>query len=551
MSAFFLFRETSEESDKVKTILIKNALLIDGSGRKPHLGSLLIEGNRIMNIMKSDASDKADEILDIKGLVLAPGFIDIHSHADVKILVDPFSEAKLRQGVTTEVTGNCGFSAFPVPQDKEKLSLFSQLTDSFDFDFSVNGITWTDFSSYVCSIGEDGFATNLLPLVGHGALRTTVMGGSQRKPTEDEMEKMRLLLKESLVQGAWGMSSGLAYAPGSFADSTEIEILCEEIKRQDSYYASHIRNENDDVLESIDEIIEVARKTGCKANIAHLKSMGVKNWYLAGTILEKLENARTQGINISADQYPYPASSTILGILVPKWANDGGTEKMCERLTHLEKEGTLLKEIEENMYTRGGPDRIIITRCKVAYDPPIGGKTITKIAKEFGLSPAETIAKLIADNLNAIMAIYMSIAEEDVETILKNKDVMIGSDGMVNMEDPQYSHPRTFGTFPRVLGHYVRDKKLLSLEIAVQKMTSLPAKRIGLTDRGLIKEGYIADLTIFDPQTISDRSTYVKANELPIGIHHVMVNGQWVIKNGELTGVRSGKILKKLKERSN
>ena len=538
----------------MKTLLIKNALLIDGSGRKPYLGSLLVCENRIMNIIAADASnldDEIDEILDVDGLALAPGFIDIHSHADAKLFVDPLSEAKLRQGVTTEVTGNCGFSPFPAPKDKKRLSLFSQLITSFDFDFPESGITWTDFNSYVSATGEEGFGTNLLPLVGHGALRTTVMGSDQRKPTEAEMEKMRLLLQESLKQGAWGMSSGLAYAPGSFTELTEIEILCKEIQKQDSYYTSHIRNENDDVLKSIDEIIEVGRKIGCKVNIAHLKSMGVSNWYLADTILEKLENAKVQGVDISADQYPYPASSTILGILVPKWANDGGAKKMCERLTHLDTEGTLLDEIEKNMNTRGGPDRIIITRYKALYDPPISGKTITQIAKEFGLSPAKTIAKLIADNSNAIMAIYISIAEVDVETILKNKDIMIGSDGMVNMEYPQYSHPRTFGTFPRVLGQYVRDKKLLSIELAVKKMSSLPARRIGLTDRGLLIEGYVADLTIFDPQTILDRSTYVKANERPIGIHHVMVNGQWVIKNGEITGARPGKILRKLKERSN
>ena len=534
----------------MKTLLIKNALLIDGSGEKAYLGSLLVQGNRIRDIIPADASSVTDEILDIRGLALAPGFIDIHSHADAKLFVDPLSEAKLRQGVTTEVTGNCGFSPFPAPKDSNRLNLFLQLITSLDFDFPKTGITWTDFSSYVDATGGDGFGTNLLPLVGHGALRTTVMGGNQRKPTKVEMEKMRLLLRECLTQGAWGMSSGLAYAPGSFTESTEIEILCEEIQKQNSYYTSHIRNENDDVLKSIDEVIEVGRKTGCKVNIAHLKAMGTKNWYQADAILTKLENAKAQGIDVSADQYPYPASSTILGILVPKWANDGGTEKMCEHLASPEKEERLLKEIEENMNTRGGPDRIIITRCKVSYDPPIGGKTITQIATEFGLSPVETVAKLIVDNSNVIMAIYMSIAEEDVETILKNKDIMIGSDGMVNMEYPQYSHPRTFGTFPRVLGHYVRDKKLLSIELAVKKMTSLPARRIGLTDRGLLKEGYIADLTIFDPQTIIDRSTYVKANELPIGIYHVMVNGRWVIKNGDLTGERPGKILRKLTGRS-
>lgn len=531
----------------MKTLLIKNAFLVDGSGNPGKRGSLLIKGERIERVHTEEAvtDGKVDEVIDAKGWVVSPGFIDIHSHQDAMIFVDPLSEAKLRQGVTTEVTGNCGFGPFPAPKDKEKLKIFTDLMKSLDFKFPETGIFWTDFDSFMGAVEEQEFGTNLLPLVAHGALRVNVMGGDQKKPTEAEMSEMVVLLKNTLDQGAWGMSSGLAYAPGSFAEPEEIVELCREIKRQKSYYVSHIRNEGDQVLGSIDETIEVGRKTGCRVNISHLKAMGVANWHQADILLGKINDAKKEGIDVSADQYPYPASSTILGVLVPKWANDGGTIEMCERLQNREENPTLLGEIEANMMSRGGPDRIIITRCATVYDPPVGGKTISEIAKEFNLSAIDTIAKLIIESSNAVMAIYLSIADEDVEEILKDKDIMVGSDGLVNMEYPQYSHPRAFGTFPRVLGKYVRENKALSLESAIRKMTSLPAERIGLTDRGLLKPGYIADITIFDPTTIIDKGTYTHANQHPVGIHYVMMNGEWIIKEGELTGKKCGKILRK------
>lgn len=531
----------------LKTLLIKNAFLVDGSGSPGKRGSLLIKGERIERVDTEEAitDEKVDEVIDAKGWAVSPGFIDIHSHQDAMIFVDSLSEAKLRQGVTTEVTGNCGFGPFPAPKDKEKLKIFTDLMKSLDFKFPETGLFWTDFDSFMEAVEGREFGTNLLPLVAHGALRVNIMGGDQKKPTTEEMNEMVVLLKNTLDQGAWGMSSGLAYAPGSFAEPEEIVELCREIKRQKSYYVSHIRNEGDQVLPSIDEIIDVGRKTGCRVNISHLKAMGVANWHQADILLGKINNAKKEGIDVSADQYPYPASSTILGVLVPKWANDGGTMEMCERLQNREENPTLLQEIEANMMSRGGPDRIIITRCATVYDPPVGGKTISEIAKEFNLSAIDTVAKLIIESSNAVMAIYLSIADEDVEEILKDKDIMVGSDGLVNMEYPQYSHPRAFGTFPRVLGKYVRENKTLSLESAIRKMTSLPAERIGLTDRGLLKPGYIADITVFDPTTIIDKGTYTHANQHPVGIHYVMMNGEWIIKEGELTGKKCGKILRK------
>lgn len=531
----------------MRSLLIKNAFLVDGSGNPGKKGSLLIKGERIekVDIEEEFKDENVDEVIDVHGWVVSPGFVDIHSHQDAMIFADPLSEAKLRQGVTTEVTGNCGFGPFPAPKDEEKLQIFTDLMKSLDFQFPEKGVSWTDLDSFLKIVERQEFGTNLLPLVAHGALRVNVMGGDQRKPTEQEMDEMVSLLKAALDQGAWGMSSGLAYAPGSFAEPEEIIGLCREINRQKSYYVSHIRNEGDQVLPSVDEAIEVGQKTGCRVNISHLKAMGVANWHQADILLGKISDAKKEGIDISADQYPYPASSTILGVLVPKWANNGGTLKMCARLQNREENPTLLGEIEANMMSRGGPDRIIVTRCATAYDPPVGGKTISEIAKGFNLSPIDSIAKLIIESSNAVMAIYLSIADEDVEEILKEKDIMVGSDGMVNLEYPQYSHPRAFGTFPRVLGKYVRENKALSLESAIRKMTSLPAERIGLSDRGLLKPGYIADITIFDPATIIDKGTYTEANQHPIGIHYVMMNGEWIIKEGELTGKKCGKILRK------
>ncbi len=525
------------------TVLLKNLVLIDGTGEERREGTILIKDEVIERIEEKDFIMEVDEVIDLGGLVVAPGFIDIHSHADAYLFVNPLAEAKLRQGVTSEVSGNCGFGAFPVPTNPEKLKLFTELMTSLDFQFPEKGITWNDLSSFRERLKNEQLGTNILPLVAHGALRVSVMGSKQEKPTDQEMKEMISLLKENLEQGAWGFSTGLAYAPGSFAEFEEILELAKEVKRQDSFYTSHIRNEGDDVLQAIDEIIEIGRLSHCRINISHLKAMGVKNWYQADKLLNKIKDAKAEGIEVSADQYPYPASSTILGILVPKWANDGGAAKMCQRLQSEELRCSILAEIEANMEARGGADRIIIANCAKKYPIPIEGRTIREIANQFGLSPVETIAKLIIDNTNAVMAIYLSIADEDVEKILKDETIMVGSDGMINIVNPQYSHPRAFGTFPRILGHYVREKKTLSLERAIKKMTSLPAEKIGLKNRGLIKEGFIADLVIFDSETIIDKSTYINASQYPVGIESVMMSGKWIIKNGKLTGIKVGEIL--------
>ncbi len=529
----------------MKRILIRNGFIVDGSGEPGYRGDLLVEGGHIKAMGPALNIPGADEIVDADKLAVTPGFIDIHSHSDGSVFVDPLSRNKLLQGVTSEVVGNCGFSPFPLSQDPQRLDQVLRLMSSLSFGLPAEGLSWRDFAGFADAADRGGLGVNFLPLIGHGPLRVTAMGSAQRAPTPDEMAEMAALLRRDLEQGAWGLSSGLAYAPGSFAESAEIEALCREVRQQDALYVSHIRNEGDDVLPSIDELIEVGRKTGCRVHISHLKAMGVKNWHQTDVILRKLKEARAAGVDVAADQYPYNASSTMLAMLVPKWANDGGVIKMLERLETPGVRERALEGIEEAMAARGGPERVLVAACRRSYDPPVCGRSIADIASQFGLSPAETVAKLLLDSENAVQAIYLSMADEDVEAIMADPDIMIGSDSMYDDRDPAHCHPRAYGTFPRVLGLYVRRKGILTLEAAVRKMTALSAARIGLRDRGLLKPGYVADITVFDPETVTDKGDYVKADRKPEGIVHVMVSGQWALRDGEITGVRAGRVLKK------
>lgn len=373
------------------------------------------------------------------------------------------------------------------------------------------------------------------------------MGMADRPPTAAELARMEELLTMALNQGAWGMSTGLIYPPGSYAATGELISLATVLSRHNSLYTSHIRSESDSIDAALDEAISIGTKTGVRVQVSHLKAMG-SNRGRARELLERLASARASGVDVGADQYPYSASATTLTAVVPQWAHSGGVNALLERLADPALRSKLESGIGIEMARREGAAGIVVTGCRSEKNRQLSGQTVAAIAERWGCAPAEAVVRLIREEEGNVGAIFFSMAEEDVATILADPLVAVGSDGhaLNAAEDAtEPTHPRSYGTFPRVLGHYVRGERLLPLETAIHKMTGLPASRLGFTDRGLVRQGYVADLVLFDPATIADRATYSEPHRYAIGVVHLLVGGRFVIRNGKLTGERPGRVLKK------
>jgi N-acyl-D-amino-acid deacylase len=476
---------------------------------------------------------------------LAPGFIDIHSHLDRLIYVNPFAQSMLFQGITTAVTGNCGIGAFPVyPMRKDMLADYLRM---HAFSLPRDGITWTDFADYSDSLEKSGTAVNLAPLIPHGALRIAAMGMENRNPTAAELRRMEELLRVNLEQGAWGMSTGLIYAPGSFSKTAELIALAKVLLRYNALYASHVREEDTDLFSGLNEASQIGKQSGVRIEVSHLKSIGRKNWGLAPRILAALAEAREAGGNIYGDQYPYNATSTILAALIPHWAHDGGTDQMLRRLASKKLGRKIKNETEQTIAFRGGPKRIVISDLKSDKNRGLIGKDLDAIAGLWNLSPADATIRIILEERAAVEAVYFSVAERDVKTIAADPKVVVCTDG--DGFDPEKDgaltpHPRSYGAFPRVLGRYVRKNGILSLPAAVHKMTGLPASRLGFADRGLLKPGFAADIVLFDAEKIIDRATFANPHRYSVGISHLFVNGRLVIAEGRLIGDLPGRVLK-------
>lgn len=527
------------------TLLIRNGHVIDGTGSSGYKADIAIDEDNIVDI-KPQIDETAKKTINAEGLVVSPGFIDIHSHVDASIFSHPLSNSKLLQGVTSEVSGNCGIGIFPVnPVLKEKLAAY---LETHNFDLPSEGITWTDLKEYAGYLSKLDLGVNIIPLVPHGILRSAVMDFDDRTPSAQELDEMKRLLETALNQGAWGLSTGLIYPPGSFANTEELIALAEVLSKFDAVYSSHIRSESGQLLEAIEEAIEIGRKSGARVQISHLKAMGQPQWGLGGKLLDLLERARKEGVDVSADQYPYEASSTALTALLPQWAHSGGIDKLLERLEDPELLPRIKDEIQEEMNVRGGPDCVLISTTVTEKNSNCNGKTVETIAKEWNLNPVDTVVKLLLEEKGAINAVYFSMDKKDLATILADKNVSVGSDGWglcAKTDGAKAVHPRSYGTFPRILGHYVREEKLLSLETAIYKMTGLAANRLRLKDRGLIRKGYKADITIFNPDTIKDKSEFTDPHRYPEGIEHVIINGKIAAEQGKLTGIGAGKVLLK------
>ena len=527
------------------SLLFRGATLVDGSGDASRQADVALDGEKIAAVGACRAAS-ASEVIDAQGLILAPGFIDIHSHTDTTIFRNPEVASKAFQGVTTEVVGNCGLGVFPVK--KERLEQLADFLRLHDFHLPAAGFGWHDFASYADQIDRNGAGINLAPLVGHAPLRIAAMGTENRPPTSTESELMGRMLGEALRQGAWGMSTGLIYPPGSFAATEELIALAKTLASHRALYASHIRNEGNRLLAALGEAIAIGKESGARVQVSHLKALGKGNWGGSAAALAKIAAARKAGVDIAADQYPYAASATTLAALIPQWAQEGGVARMLQRLEVPELRLRLAAEIGAEIAAREGAEGITVSNCASRHHRQLSGRTIADIARSWRCAPADAVIRLLVEADGAVGAIFFSMSEEDVTRILADPQVAVGSDGHgldAAADAGEATHPRSYGTFSRVLGHYVREKKVLSLEAAVRKMSSLPAGRLGLSDRGLIKPGFAADLVLFDPAEIKDLADYQDPHRYSQGVVHLLVGGESVIRDGKPTGRRPGRVLRK------
>ncbi|MCG5219916.1 amidohydrolase family protein [Streptosporangium sp. KLBMP 9127] len=521
--------------------VVRGGTLIDGTGGPGYRADLGIDHGRITRIARPGDGDppRGGTVVDASGLTVTPGFIDLHSHADFSVEGWPQATTQLHQGVTTLVTGNCGWS--PFPQDESGL-----LREWSAFLSPETGWDFSDTGGFAAAVSQARPAVNLALQIGHGALRLAAMGGAERPPELAELDTMRALLRAAAAQGAYGFSTGLIYAPGSFATETEVRALVAEAAAAGLLYSTHMRNESGTLLPAVREALNAAEAAGGRLEISHLKAMGPENHGSVVGALDALDQARERGVDATADVYPYTASSTTLTSRLPLWAMDGGSPALLHRLA-----GPADRErVAEGLRSRFGrdvdPEGIML--AKLPEGPYTGsiGDSIAEIGRREGTDPAEAALRVLEAHRGAVSIINHAMSEDDVVTVLRHPMVSVASDGWVlRPEGDGMPHPRSFGTFPRVLGRYVRDLGVLDLPEAIRKMTGLPAQRLGLTDRGLLTEGAVADLAVFDPATVTDHSTYTDPWRLSTGFAAVLVAGVPVLADGTPTGARPGQVLRR------
>lgn len=524
-------------------LLIKNAKVLDGLGNEEFAGDIGISGDAISAI--GDLSEaEADRTIDAAGLNAAPGFIDMHTHSGFLYLINPKAESKVHQGVTTEVIGHCGTSIAPLRGDAKKEA--ESLTRILGLD-----IDWETFAEYNAKVLDQGIALNIAHLLGHGTLRDSVMGRTDRAPTDEEIEAMRKEIDRAFEQGVFGMSTGLIYPPGCYSKTDELVELSKAVARNGGLYSSHIRGEGETLLKAIAEAVDIGEGAGVPIQISHLKVAGQKHWDSGSAALELIDKALAMGMDITADQYPYLAGNTGLSAILPKWVHNEGGAILLERLSDPETRVRIREEMETGEGEFGIANITdgwngILVGLAIGH-PEYQGRTIKDIAEELGKDPIDTIFDIIVECNDILFVNWMTQSEDNVRLFIKHPNVMIGSDasamapyGLLGSTVP---HPRTYGTFPRVLGEYVREQGILTLPEAIRKMTSLTAKKLGLKDRGVLAQGKKADLVLFDADKISDRATYQDPNQYPVGIKAVIVNGTPVVEDDEHTGALPGKVL--------
>jgi N-acyl-D-amino-acid deacylase len=535
-------------------LAIKHGTIVDGTGKPAFRADIGIRDGKIAVIGDLDAVE-AEKSIRAEGLVVAPGFVDIHSHSDFTIMINPRAESKIHQGVTTEVTGNCGATAAPISNTHRQEALDYLLTTLGISGSESLAWDWTSFGDYLDHLRRRPLGVNLVPLVGHTMLRIAVMGTADRPPTEEEMVAQEELLARCLGEGAFGMSTGPEYPPDAYSTTEELVRLGRVLARHDALYATHIRGEAQTLFEAIAEAVRIGQESGCRVEISHLKAGGLGNWGKAPQLLAYLDAARERGIEVTWDQYPYTAWGSGLIDYLPRWVAADGREKLAERLRDETIRQAIRAEIEREVQSGRHPlcaapwETVQIALVESPHNVSLEGKNIAEIAAEQNRDPLNVVFDLLADEKGAVKTLVFCVSEGDIRTIMQHPLTAVASDGRAvapyGILGRGKTHPRYYGTFPRVLGRYVRQENLLSLESAIHKMTLMPAERMSLRDRGRIAPDMVADLVVFDPATIRDEATFQDPHRYPTGILSVIVGGQVVVHEGKHTGKLCGCILER------
>jgi N-acyl-D-amino-acid deacylase len=526
-------------------LLLENARVVDGTGAPWFRGSVAVSDGRIQRVVRGDADVDAETTVDIDGNVVCPGFVDTHSHSDLELFADPALAPKIQQGITTEILGQDGFSMAPMYREggaEEWARHLSGLAGDVDVDWD-----WDDTTGYLDAVVANGIGPNVATLVGHGTVRFNVLGMADRAPTEDELEEMASLVDDALEAGAIGFSTGLVYSPQVNATTAEVQRLAAALAPYGRPFVAHIRSEGRWIWEALDEFVDIGAEEGVPLHLSHYKMSGTQQQGKADRANKLLEAARERGVDITAEQYPYTAGNTLLAAVLPPWVHADGPEAVLETLQDEAARERIRRDIEEwridgweNQGARSGWENIVVRNLDTETWQPYEGEPVADIAADRDQHPVLTVCDILVDEELSPAMILHTIAESDVREIMANERVGVATDGLFGA----FPHPRTYGAYPRILGTYVREENHLTLEEAVRKMTSLPARAMGLDRKGVLRPGMDADLVVFDPATVRTPATFDNPRQAPKGMPHVLVDGTFVVRDGELTGATPGEAIR-------
>ncbi|WP_254525720.1 N-acyl-D-amino-acid deacylase family protein [Natrinema caseinilyticum] len=526
-------------------LIVMNARVIDGTGAPWFTGSVLVDEGQITSVVREATPDvDAETTVDADGRVVCPGFIDTHSHSDMRLFEEPTLEPKTRQGITTEILGQDGFSMAPMYRDggaSEWSAQLGALAGRTDIDW-----TWGSVADYLDAVEENGIAPNVGLFVGHGTVRYNLLGMNDREPTDDELAEMKELVTEGLEDGALGLSTGLIYTPCTYADRREVQELASALEPFGRPFVAHVRSEGRWIWDALDEFVDVGAEADVPLHLSHFKVAGLAQQGKASRATALIETARDRSVDLTVEQYPYAAASTMLSVVLPPWVHAEGPEQTLEYLSDEETRARIRRDVEEwrlegweNIGVLTGWDDVVISNVGTDENAELEGKSVAAIAGDRGVDPIDAVCDLLIAEELAVSAVFHMMDEDDVREILAYERTCVGTDGLFGGKP----HPRVYGSYPRVLETYVREENLLTLEEAVRKMTSLPARAMGLQQKGLVRPGMDADLVVFDPGRVASNATYEDPRRYPNGIDHVLVGGEPIVRGGQVTGATPGEVL--------